>query len=89
MASSNPGGGSSLWGDQEISGPTFEEALDEADDGVKAWIIVLIVIGVLILIGVISCIICCVCGCAMLTRKAVVESRDSNEGGEHEKKAKV
>ena len=58
--------------------------LEDVDDAVKTWVIILIVIGVLILIGIIACIVCCICGAAYCCKKAMKEDKDSNEGGERE-----
>ena len=53
-------------------------AVDDAEDAVKGWLIAVIIICVLIFIGIVACIVCCVCGAAWCCKKAMKEDK---EGG--------
>ena len=48
---------------------------DTVDDAVEAWLIAVIVVGVLIVLGIIGCIVCCCCAAGMFASKVSKKSK--------------
>ena len=68
---------------------TTQDLLDfgeAVEDGVKTWVIIVIVILSLIVLGIIACIVCCICGGVYCCKKAMKEDK---EGGEKEGKVEM